>query len=304
MSSKKSQKRAARKEMIRRAELVRKAEVKEQFKAFWGWMSLAVLLTGALISWLCSFAIEDFSTSSAIWCSVYAAAILFVIWIHVPSTEQESESVKKARLLKEAKEKGAVNNSCGCMSIGGMFLGVGFFNFLMLYNWNFNILNLERLSYLLGMIAWTFAGGSIVLHFAFNLIKYKKVLAEEAAGARFVELPPDEGEEELARLMAEEEGVPFTTDSHPNNMDAENDYIDDPDYDYGLTSSNGRRVPTFALDSHYNNTDAENDYIDDPHYDRGQNRYNCHRSPAPRSNSRRSNSSSHSDDSFYDEIQY
>ena len=87
-------------------------------------------------------------------------------------------------------------------------------------------------------------------------------------------------------------------------MDAENDYIDDPDYDYTPNRRNDRRVPTFALDSRPNNFDAENSYIDDPDYDRGQSRYNCHRSPAPKKNSRRSSNYSSSDDSFYDEVQY
>lgn len=117
-------------------------------------------------------------------------------------------------------------------------------------------------------------------------------------------LPPDEDGEDWGRIIAERRGGVVSTDgSHSDNMDAENDYIDDPDYDYTPNGRNAHRVPTFVLDSRLNNVDAENSYIDNPDYERGENRYNCHRSPATQRNSRQSNALS-SDDSFYDEVQF
>lgn len=303
MSGTKSEKRAARKEMVRQAELARQAKTQtlsNKFSIFLTRSSYTMFIGGIAISWLLSLALDDFSFSQGAWCSVYLAIILFTVGVQF-SEDNEPEAIKRAKLLKEAKEN-KDSDSSGCMSIGGIFIVLGITNYL--YSLDFDWPNLSAIEHILGAIAWTFAGVSIIKSCILDIIRYKKVLAEEASGATFVELPPDEGEEELARLIAEEEGAPFTNDSHPNNMDAENDYIDDPDYDYTPNRRNDRRVPTFALDSRPNNFDAENSYIDDPDYDRGQSRYNCHRSPAPKKNSRRSSNYSSSDDSFYDEVQY
>lgn len=269
MSGKKSEKCAARKEMVRQAELARQTKTQtlsNKFSIFLTRSSYTMFIGGIAISCLLSLALDDFSFSQGAWCSVYLAIILFTVGVQF-SEDNESEEIKRAKLLKDAKES-KTSDSYGCMSVGVVFISFGIINYFLIHNFNFNWPNLSTLEHILGAIAWTFAGVSIIKSCILNIIRYKKVLAEEAAGATFVELPPDEGEEELARLIAEEEGVPFTNDSHPNNMYAENDYIDDPDYE------------------------------------RGENRYNCHRSPAPKKNSRRSSNYSSSDDSFYDEVQF
>lgn len=310
MSSKKSERRAARKEMVRQAELARQAKENtpmHKMARFFGWATLAVFTGGLFISVICSFLIYRFNFGAAMLCSIYAAAICINIWIAIPC-DDESEDVKRAKLLKEAKEEDAVSGSLKAI-FGGLIvtlIGVAHLCFAIFTDsLKIDAEHLTGLVCLLGTIAWGMLGLRVVFTCIGCLFSYKKVLAEEAAGVRFVELPPDEDEEELERIIAERMGdVPFNTDSHPNNMDAENDYIDDPDYDYGSINNNDRSVPTFALDSRPNNFDAENSYIDDPDYDRGQSRYNCHRSPAPKKNSRRSSNYSSADDSFYDEVQY
>lgn len=306
--SKKAERREARKNMVRQAEAAQVKKVVtitfiDQVKSFFSSLAWITFITGIIISILCGFAVEDFQTSRALWCTVYITVIIVMMGIVIPSKDDESEAIKRARLLKEAK-KSKFSDSLGCMTIGAIFISVGIVNFFMITSWSFGLGNLKTAEYVLGMIAWTFLGGHILVFSISNDIKYRKILAEEAAGATFVELPPDKDEEEFARLVAEAgNDAPFNTDSHPNNIDAENDYIDDPDYDYTPNRRNACRVPTFALDSRPNNVDAENSYIDDPDYERGENRYNCHRSPATRRNSRQSNALS-SDDSFYDEVQY
>ena len=308
MSGTKSEKRAARKEMIRQAELARQAKENTPMRKmarFFGWATLAVFVGGLFISVICSFVIYRFNFGAAMLCSIYAAAICINIWIAIPC-DDESEDVKRAKLLKEAKEEDAVSGVLKAIFDGLIFTLVGVAHLcfaIFTDSLKIDAEHLGGLVCLLGTIFWGMLGLRVVCTSIGCLFSYKKVLAEEAAGAIFVELPPDEDEEEFARLIAEEEGAPFNTDSHPNNMDAENDYIDDPDYDYTPNHRNGRCVPTFALDSRPNNFDAENSYIDDPDYDYGQSRYNCHRSPATQRNSRQPNDSS-SDDSFYDEVQF
>ena len=342
MASKRSEQRAARKEMVMQAELARNRTSTNSLNSFFGRAALVTILSGVFVPILCSVTIEGFDFLSAFFCFAYMAVIFVSLWIFTLTGDDESEDIKKAKLLREAKKEDAVSSSLIGIAIGTVFLVIGIVHcyFAMSVERKIDVWHLSLPAYILGTIAWGELGLRIIFVSLKTLIDYKKVLAEEAAGTIFVALPPDEEDEEFALLVAQEEGrVPFTNDSRPNNIDAENSYIDDPDYDnipnrsnsrrvptFARDSrpnnvdaensyiddpdydnipnrSNSRRVPTFARDSRPNNADAENSYIDDPDYDRRHNRHNCYRSPALQSNSRQSNSS-YADDSFYDEVQY
>lgn len=277
MSSKKSEIRVAREEMIRQAELPKQAKENtpmRRLSRFFGWAVPVVIVGGLFISVICAFVIYNFDLCSAWLCTAYAAAICADIWIVLAAfadTESESAEVKRAKLLRDAKEEEAVSGVLKG-TFGGLivtFIGVAHLCFAIFTDsLKISAQHLGGLACLLGTIFWGMLGLRVVCIGIGLLFSYKRILAEEAAGATFIELPPDEDEEEIARLIVERRcGIVSTNDSHPNNMDAENDYIDDPDYE------------------------------------RGQNRYNCHRSPATQRNSRQPDASS-SDDSFYDEIQF